>query len=148
MKYRNLGLLIVSAVVIAACAPAVVEEPISVNDAPAQEVIEEEAPAVEVDNELEPSIEEVGDGETVSFSQDIWPVIEEFALEAHGGRGGVFLESYDDIMNYVVPGNPEGSRLYKALIGDGERQMPPSGRLPDATIQLFYDWIKQGAPNN
>ena len=148
MKYRNLGLLIVSAVVIAACAPAVVEESDSLNDAPAQEVIEVEVPAVELDDEMEPIIEEMEDGETVSFSQDIWPVIEEFALAAHGGRGGVFLESYDDIMNYVVPGNPEGSRLYKALIGDGERQMPPSGRLPDATIQLFYDWIKQGALNN
>ena len=148
MKYRNIGLLIVSAVVIAACAPAVIEDSVSINDAPAQEVIEEEAPVVEADNEMDPILEEVGNGETISFSQDIWPVIEEFALEAHGGRGGVFLESYDDIMNYVDPGNPEGSRLYKALIGDGERLMPPSGRLPDATIQLFYDWIKQGALNN
>ena len=86
----------------------------------------------------------------VSFSKDIWPIIQEFALPAHGtqAKGGVFLENYDDIMKYVVPGDPEASDLYKYLTGNGVPVMPPSGKLPDATIQLFYDWIAQGAKNN
>lgn len=86
----------------------------------------------------------------VSFSKDIWPVIQEFALPAHGtqAKGGVFLENYDDIMKYVIPGDPQASDLYKYLTGDGVPVMPPSGKLPDATIQLFYDWIAQGAKNN
>lgn len=79
--------------------------------------------------------------EEVSFSQDIWPVIEEEALDAHGGSGGVFLESYDDIMKYIVPGNPGESMLYMALTGEGHKLMPPDGPLLDETIQLFYDWI-------
>ncbi|MGV8026569.1 MAG: hypothetical protein AB2L18_08435 [Anaerolineaceae bacterium] len=86
----------------------------------------------------------------VSFSKDIWPVIQQFALPAHSteGKGGIFLESYDDIMKYVIPGDPASSVLYQYLIGDGVPVMPPTGKLPDATIQLFYDWITQGAKNN
>ena len=84
----------------------------------------------------------------VSFNQDVWPIIEEYALNAHGGKGGVFLESYEDILNYVTPGDPENSMLYKALTGNGAPQMPPDGPLPDAMIQTVYDWIAQGAQNN
>jgi hypothetical protein len=85
----------------------------------------------------------------VSFSKDIWPVVQKFALPAHGGRGGVFLESYNDIMKYVVPGKPEESVLMDALTGtNGHPVMPPGNPFPQATIQLFYDWILQGAKNN
>ena len=147
MKYRILLSLLISALMISACAPVAVDEVASV------EIVEEPAVEMEEVSEVEEAlpteeVPEMSDGDMVSFSQDIWPVIEEFALSAHGGSGGVFLESYEDIMNYVEPGNPEDSMLYKALTGDGLKQMPPSGRLPDETIQLFYDWIKQGAPNN
>jgi len=51
-------------------------------------------------------------------------------------------------MKYVVPEKPEESQLYKALIGDGHRLMPPNGPLPDEQIQLFFDWISQGAKDN
>jgi len=42
-----------------------------------------------------------------------------------------------DIMEYVTSGNPEESVLYKWLIGDGVPVMPPSGKLPDETLQFF-----------
>jgi hypothetical protein len=87
-------------------------------------------------------------GAGVSFRRDIMPVLEEFAARAHGGTGGVFLENYNDVMNYVVPGKPEESQLYKDITGDGTIQMPPRNPLPKKTIQLFYDWIKEGALNN
>ena len=142
MKSRILLISFIGILVLAACAPAAVEE--TVVEAP----VEEAVPPVEMPRVDETApVQEAAAGE-VSFSRDIWPVIEKYALAAHGGKGGVFLESYEDIMNYVVPGDPENSRLYKALTGDGAPQMPPSGRLPDAIIQLFYDWIAQGAPNN
>ena len=145
MKVRIITLLIAGALAVAACAPAAVEAPV-VEAAEPAEVMMPEAPAEEAMAEEAPA--EMAAGSEVSFSADIWPVIEQFALEAHGGSGGVFLESYEDIMEYVVPGKPEESMLYKALTADGMKQMPPSGRLPDETIQLFYDWILQGAPNN
>jgi len=154
MKLRILAISIISTLLIASCATAVVEE------APAGPVVEEETgPAVE---DSDANIEKVDDPETmedesttdsldtgeVSFSTDIWPIIEAEALSAHGGSGGVFLESYEDIMKYVVPEKPEESQLYKALIGDGHRLMPPNGPLPDEQIQLFFDWISQGAKDN
>jgi hypothetical protein len=60
----------------------------------------------------------------------------------------VFLESYADIMNYVEPGNPEGSLLYRALIGDGMQKMPPGNPLPDELVQTIHNWIDQGAKEN
>jgi len=76
------------------------------------------------------------------------PILERYALNAHGGKGGVFLERYADIMNYVEPGNPEGSYLYRALIGDDTAQMPPGNPLPDEIFQTIYDWIEQSAKEN
>ena len=145
MKVRIITLLIAGALAVAACAPAAVEAPVVEAAEPAEAVMPE---ALAEEPMAEEAPADAAHASEVSFSADIWPVIEQFALEAHGGSGGVFLESYEDIMEYVVPGKPEESMLYKALTADGMKQMPPSGRLPDETIQLFYDWILQGAPNN
>jgi hypothetical protein len=140
MKRKLLYLLIVGVFVLGACAPAAVEEAV------APEVVEE---AMEEEPTAAPVVE-VPAGEEVSFSEDLVPILEEWAYPAHStqGRGGVFLATYDDVMEYVIPGNPEESMFYRRLIGDGVPIMPPSGRLPDEMIQLFYDWILQGAKNN
>lgn len=145
MKYRLFLLTIISALLIAACTPNVssVEEP-------AAEVIEIEVEET-VPEEVEPAQDSPStesDLVEVSFSQDVWPILEKYALTAHGGKGGVFLESYTDILNYVEPGNPEGSLLYRALIGDGMEQMPPGNPLPDELILTIHDWIEQGAKEN
>src|SRR4051794_17187535 len=46
----------------------------------------------------------------------------------------------------VVPGNAEGSLLYKAVKREGELQMPP-GKVPltSAEIAVLRDWINAGA---
>jgi hypothetical protein len=166
MKIKtSLAILLVAALV-AACstsAPAqeaVVEEP-AVEDAMTDSGMDsedamaaEDAAAMESEDAAmeDTAMEEPGMDESmaaeVSFSADVWPIIEEYALDAHGGKGGVFLESYDDILGYVTPGDPENSKLYKALIGDGAPQMPPDGPLPDEMIQTIYNWIAQGAQDN
>ena len=149
MKYRLLLVILAGTLVIAACSPTTssVEEP-------AGEAVVE-APEIEVD-EIAP--EEVGptldlpsidsDIVEVSFSLDVWPILEKYALTAHGGKGGVFLESYEDILCYVEPGNPESSLLYRALIGEGMPQMPPGNPLPDEMILTIHNWIEQGAKEN
>src|SRR6476659_8420765 len=46
----------------------------------------------------------------------------------------------------VVPGNPDESRLLRALsYADPHLQMPPSGKLPEETIAGFREWIASGA---
>lgn len=150
MKIKISGLIIMSALLLGACAGAApetaVEAPAAESTA-APEVVEQ--PAQESMDESAAMVEAPGDtAAAVSFSADVWPILEKYALAAHGGNGGVFLESYDDILKYVTPGDPENSMLYKALIGDGMKRMPPDAPLPDEMIQTIYDWIKQGALNN
>ncbi len=149
MKIKFFTLLALTGLLVAACAPAVAveAEPAPVEQAPA--VVVEEATDVAVEpTATEAPAMEPAEAE-VSFSKDIWPVVEQFAVPAHGGKGGIFLESYADIMKYVVPGKPEESVLYDAITGtNGHPVMPPGNPFPAATIQLFYDWILQGAKNN
>ncbi|HOJ00207.1 MAG TPA: hypothetical protein PLL88_01195 [Anaerolineaceae bacterium] len=142
MKIRFLSLLVFGALILSACASGTAVETAT---APAMDTSE----ATDVQS-ADSEVVDTADENVVSFSNDIWPVIEQFALPAHGSemKGGVQLESYDQIMRYVVPGDPEASLLYKYLTGDGVPVMPPTGKLPDETIQLFYDWIAQGAQNN
>lgn len=139
MKIKNLSMIILGALFLTACAAPVTEV---VTTLPA---VNEPAATTDQNTDESSAVESM-----VSFSKDIWPVIQQFALPAHGTemKGGVQLESYEDIMKYVEPGDPEASVLYKYLTGNGVPVMPPSGKLPDATIQLFYDWIVQGALNN
>lgn len=147
MKYRLFLLTIAGGLLIIACVSTTsgVEE--LVVETPEIQYEVEETVSEEMESALSvPSID--SDLVVVSFSQDVRPILEKYALEAHGGKGGVFLESYADIMNYVEPGNPEGSYLYRALIGDDMAQMPPGNPLPDEMIQTIYDWIEQGAKEN
>ena len=60
------------------------------------------------------------------------------------------LMTYDDLTNngLVESGHADRSKIYKALIGEGGDNMPPSGPLPDAQIKVIHDWIEQGAKNN
>ena len=149
MKKRLFLLIYASVLLLVACSPdtsvveeSVVESEVAAPEIPAEEPVSEEAePAEDQTSKTEEMPEE-------SFSEDVWPILEKFALAAHGGKGGVFLESYTDIMNYVEPGDPEGSLLYQALIGDGMKQMPPGNPLPDELINVIYNWIEQGAKEN
>lgn len=144
MKMKLFILLVLTGLLVAACGPAVAVE---AKPTPAVAVEAASTVAAELTTTDVPANESAA--AEVSFSKDIWPVMEQFAVSAHGGRGGIFLESYTDIMKYVVPGKPEESVLYQAITGtNGHPVMPPGNPFPAATIQLFYDWILQGAKNN
>lgn len=58
---------------------------------------------------------------------------------------GVALDSYGATRQEVEPGEPGSSDLYKSVSGGG---MPPGGSLTQEQIQLIFDWIMAGAPNN
>lgn len=47
--------------------------------------------------------------------------------------------------NFVVPGEPERSKLMYLLRGEEVRRMPPDTALPDAEIELVERWIAGGA---
>jgi hypothetical protein len=48
----------------------------------------------------------------------------------------------------IVPGDPDGSLLIKAIsFHDPQLKMPPGGRLSAAEIADFTEWIRMGAPD-
>ena len=46
----------------------------------------------------------------------------------------------------LVPGNPDQSRLIRALRHETEPHMPPWGKLEPEKIAVFEEWIRRGAP--
>ncbi|MCY4403510.1 MAG: hypothetical protein OXD54_13110 [Candidatus Poribacteria bacterium] len=95
----------------------------------------------------------------VSFKDDINPILEQTC--ALGGchdavaQGGLNLTSYDNFKNggnggaAFVAEDGENSLVVKRIDGSQPPQMPPVGPPLNADdIQLFIDWIDEGAENN
>ena len=91
----------------------------------------------------------------VSYSRDISPIISSNCAYSgcHGDTNFVHfsLVTFEGLENgHIVPGSPEKSRLYQALITYGKNNMPkkPYNALTEKQIQLIYVWIGQGVKNN
>lgn len=75
------------------------------------------------------------------------------ALGADGnmvtGKVGHRMGTYEDIMKFVVPGNPEASELWKYVTtNDFDKAMPPvnvNHELSTRDKSILYNWIKNGA---
>lgn len=77
-------------------------------------------------------------------------LINDRCLPCHAGanpRAGIGLSDYQGIAAIVVPGDPAGSLLVKAVKGDGVKKMPLGNHpaLNAAEIALLETWIKNGA---
>ncbi len=88
----------------------------------------------------------------VSFQEDILPILQaSCAVQGcHAGpnpRKGLNLGTYADFEKGGVfnPGDSKGSVVIQRIDGGG---MPPGAPLADDQIQLFKDWIDEGAKNN
>lgn len=94
------------------------------------------------------------------FENKIRPVLVEHCYECHSVaaadagklKGGLRLDSRaatrqgGDTGPAIVAGKPEESLLLSALHYQ-DYEMPPSGKLPEATIADFKQWIEMGAPD-
>ena len=93
------------------------------------------------------------------FEKEIRPVLAEKCYGCHSSKldspmGGLVLDTKEGIRRggadgpVIVPGNPASSLIVKALsYTDNALQMPPTGKLPDATLAAFSQWIAAGAPD-
>ena len=92
----------------------------------------------------------------VSFKDDVQPILAERCAvpgcHAAPGVAGLNLSQYDTFKKggnggpAFVAGNGKGSLVVKRIDGGG---MPPGGPPLDADqVQLFIDWIDEGAENN
>ncbi len=115
--------------------PVPVEQPADV-DVPVEEPVVEEPP--------------------VSFKDDIQPILAERCsvqgCHAAPGAGGLDLTAYDTFKNggnggaAFDAGNGDGSLVVRRIDGGGMPPIPPP--LNADQVQLFIDWIDEGAENN
>jgi hypothetical protein len=73
------------------------------------------------------------------------------STNCHSGTGesGPALNTYNDIRNTVVPGNPGASRSYKAITSTwGENKMPPDQPLSIENRTTIRIWIEQGSQDS
>lgn len=93
------------------------------------------------------------------FESKIRPVLAASCYGCHSSKmkspmGGLVVDTKAGLRKggatgaAIVPGNPAASRLLQALrYTDRHLQMPPTGKLPDAVIANFEQWIQAGAPD-
>ncbi|HEX4795748.1 MAG TPA: PSD1 and planctomycete cytochrome C domain-containing protein [Humisphaera sp.] len=94
------------------------------------------------------------------FETKIRPILTDRCYKCHSveqakARGGLTLDTRDGWQKggengpAIVPGDPENSRLIKAIsYKDPDLQMPPKGeKLEDKQIADLTEWIKMGAPD-
>jgi mono/diheme cytochrome c family protein len=96
-----------------------------------------------------------GGAASVSYRQQIQPILDRKCVGCHGGQAGLFMDSYDNLMaggpggRVVIPGDPDRSMLVRSIKGQSQSRMPPSGTgLAPSEIDIFVTWIAEGCPNN
>ncbi|HQU37030.1 MAG: hypothetical protein CNIPEHKO_00699 [Anaerolineales bacterium] len=92
---------------------------------------------------------------TVSFSNEILPILDSRCKNCHGGREtkeGLNLTTYAALMAgsenglILTPGDADNSLLAEQVI---TQEMPKRGpKLTPPQVQLIVDWINQGALDN
>ena len=85
---------------------------------------------------------------------DTHAIFQQSCFNCHGPDGAykeTLLMEHNTLITEngpVVPGNPEASRLYKRLLGEGGQLMPLGGPpLPNSQIETVKNWILAGAPD-
>lgn len=96
-----------------------------------------------------------GNADTVRFfDTEVRPLLKQNCLTCHGGdrpAGGLSLTGGDALRKgglsgpAVSPASPERSLLLRAVRYLGPK-MPPTGRLPQAQIDVLARWVRLGAP--
>ncbi len=88
------------------------------------------------------------------FETKIRPVLAENCYSCHGPqkqRGDIRLDGREHLLQprdegpLIVAGQPEKSRLIRAVRQMGEIKMPPKGKLSQQAIDDLATWIRQGA---
>jgi mono/diheme cytochrome c family protein len=89
------------------------------------------------------------------FEGRVRPVLAEHCFSCHGPkkqRSGLRLDSAEGLRKggdggpVVLPGDPDNSPLIRAVRQQGDRKMPPKGKLPRQAVEELAAWVKMGAP--
>ena len=110
-----------------------------------------EAPATEAPAVTQPPVQ----GATVSFANDVLPIIQSRCINCHGGdrtEEGLTLIDHASLMagsdngSVVTPGDAANSLLVELV---ATQKMPKRGpKLTPPQVQIITDWVNQGALDN
>ena len=99
--------------------------------------------------------EAAAQGATVSFANDILPIIESRCISCHGGQRtekALDMKTFESLMTgsengpVITPGDAAQSKFVELV---ANQKMPKRGpKLTPPQVQLFTDWVNQGALNN
>jgi hypothetical protein len=103
----------------------------------------------------EPADRAVSPREADFFEARVRPVLAEHCWTCHGParqRAGLRLDSRAALLTggdsgpAVIPGDPDGSPLVRAVRRAGDLKMPPKTPLPPPAVEALAAWVKMGAP--
>lgn len=163
--YVKTALFVLIVGLLTACGAQATEAPVSAPTeavAPATEVPTDAPPSTDTAAPTEPAAateapatQPAVEGATVSFANDILPIIESRCIGCHGGdrtEEGLVLKTHADIMAgsdngpVIVPGDAANSLLVELV---ATQKMPKRGpKLTPPQVQLITDWVNQGALDN
>ena len=95
--------------------------------------------------------------EKVTYQDHILPLVETHCSKCHNPdklKGDLDLTSFNGAIKgggsgqVVLSGNPDGSKLWKAITHAEEPTMPPNKKLSDKEIDVFKKWIAGGLLEN
>lgn len=103
-----------------------------------------------------------GRSKTVSFKNDVFPVIKKYCLPCHSEEqmnpSELYMDSYESFIEGGKHGKPiEPGKAKESLIIQKLSENPPFGdRMPfkakqplsDEEVKILIDWINQGAKKN
>ena len=174
MKYSDISIVLtlslITGVLLAGCGTQAATEP-AATQAPPSEIApapaETSAPAptelptnTAVDAPTEaptdaPAESPAADTATVSFANDVMPIIQSRCVNCHGGQRvekGLLMRSYDEILAgsdngpVVIPSDAANSLMVQLVTS---LKMPKKGpKLTPPQIQIITEWVAAGAPNN
>ena len=105
-----------------------------------------------------PKSETVSAADLDFFEKRVRPLLVQRCFECHSAKaeklkGGLLLDSREAVLSggdsgpAAVSGDVEKSLLVQAIRYDNENvQMPPAGKLPEAEIAVFTEWVRRGLP--
>src|SRR5215469_6552855 len=89
------------------------------------------------------------------FEKNVRPLLANRCWKCHGPEkqeSGLRLDAGDAVLKggesgpVIVPGEPAKSALLVAIRYQGDTQMPPSAKLPEAELAALVAWVQMGAP--
>ena len=95
--------------------------------------------------------------EKVTYQDRILPLVETHCSKCHNPdklKGDLDLTSFNGAIKgggsgqVVISGNPDASKLWKAITHAEEPTMPPNKKLSDKELEVFKNWIAGGLLEN